>query len=90
MRTIEKTSIAMSGRIINIYKVEGLTFNPQKIFANNSYAVTYKLGSSEEIMNSIYLYSTEDYRTLVFKSPHKEAGEIGIPSMNIVSINPVV
>jgi hypothetical protein len=89
MRTIDKTSIATSGRVINIYKVEGLAFNPQKIFVNHYYEVVYKLGSSEGKIRSMYLYSTADYRTLVFISPHKEAGEIGIPSMNIISIDPV-
>jgi hypothetical protein len=86
MRTIDKTSIAISGRIINIYKIEGLTFNPRKLVINGSYEIVYKLGSKEECIQSIYLNSTEDYRTLIFRSPHKEMGEIGIPSMNIISL----
>lgn len=89
MRTIDKTSIAISGRIINIYKIEGLAFNPRKMYINNSYEVVYKLGSKEEKIQSMYLNHTEDFRTMIFRSTHKEMGEIGIPSMNIISVEPL-
>lgn len=86
MRSIDKTSLSISGKIINIYKIEGLKFYPSDLIADRMYEVSYRLGSKEVVFDSYYVDSTEDCRTLIFKSPHNMMGTIGIPSMNILSI----
>jgi hypothetical protein len=90
MRNVDKTSLSMSGKIINIYKIEGLRFDPIQLFVDDMYEVVYRLGSSEREIESIYLDSTPDFRTIIFRSPHNMQSTVGIPSMNIISISKLV
>lgn len=87
MRNLLRTALSVSGKVINIYKVEGLTFDPKKLGVDWMYKIRYVLGNSEEEIESIYLYNTDDYRTIVFRSPHNMTGTIGIPARNIISIS---
>lgn len=90
MRNVDKTSLSMSGKIINIYKIEGLRFDPSQLIVDDMYEVVYRLGSSEREIESIYLDSTPDFRTIIFRSPHSMQSTVGIPSMNIISISKLV
>lgn len=86
MRSLLRTALSITGKVINIYKVEDLSFDPKKLGVDWMYRIKYRLGNLEDEIESIYLYSTDDDRTIIFRSPHNMTGTIGIPSRNIISI----
>lgn len=87
-RTVLRTMESRKGReAILIYKVEDLCFNPDNLREGHRYEITYRFGRSSDTIIGRYFGCTEDARTLILSRLGDDGTSIGIPSMNIYSID---
>lgn len=86
MRNIECTYQKSSGALGFIFKIEGLKFRSQNLVPGIVYEIEYKLGARTNSIRSVYFSSTEGSRTIIVQNPTSLGATIGIPSMNILSM----
>jgi hypothetical protein len=87
-RTVLRTLESMKNReAILIYKVEDLVFNPESLREGYKYEIKHRYGRSQTTSLGRYYGCTEDARTLIFQRLDDSGISMGIPSMNIYSID---
>lgn len=89
MRNIESTYQKQSGALGFIFKIEGLKFRSQHLVPGVVYDIEYKLGSRTRSIRSVYFSSTPGFRTIIVQNPESLGATIGIPSMNILSMEKI-
>jgi hypothetical protein len=89
MRNIEYTYQKSSGALGFIFKIEGLKFRSQNLVAGAVYEIEYKLGARTQSIRSVYFSATDNFRTIIVQNPESLGATIGIPSMNILSMERV-
>jgi hypothetical protein len=90
-RSIQYHYLSEKGLSKPIYAIENHSVSisslltSQKYRPQHLYEVRYRLGWRECIIESAFIGSTENFRTLIFSNPENENKTIGIPIMNIIS-----
>lgn len=89
MRQIDCKIVSVTGNEIVIYKVENLCFKTRDLVTDMKYQVRYKFFNREAVAEAYYKEATDFYRTLIMRPSKDSVRTIGIPSMNILSIEPI-
>lgn len=90
-RKVERTYVTISSKTKNIYKIDNLSFQQKNLIEGYKYRISFFAEMAKQTIDAVYYGATDNCRTLIVSNPYDTvATTLGIPSYNIVSINPVV